>query len=82
MVNWMNSLEYLRLEKGQDNQGQNQSLVYLCDIELYDGFAYQLWLYHRWRLRTSNSNVSPSFFFFIHDVEIFENLEFNVTELS
>ena len=39
MMNWIESLEYRRLKKGQDNQGQNQSLGYLYDIELYEGFA-------------------------------------------
>ena len=39
MVNWMATLEY-RTRLGQDNQGQNRSLGYPYDIELYEGSAY------------------------------------------
>ena len=45
IVNWMNALEYRRLKKV--NQRQNLSIGYIYEIQLHEGFAYQLWLGHR-----------------------------------
>ena len=60
------------LTKGQDNQRQNQSLGYLYDIELYEGFAYRLLLRHRSLDLTDKQRPGPEIiklFFMLNSTE-------------